>query len=126
VAEDLKHNPRRISEREMWDAIFATPDPWNYHSQYEQEKYRRTLSLFPVQDIEDALESGLSQEADCTSIAPVPCCNLEARASVWPIAGVSRAFRSSLLECEPFSIGIRASFALGVQVPRYYPRFLYS
>ena len=61
MAEGLKHNPQWISEREMWDAFFATPDPWKYNSQYELEKYRRTLSLFPVQDIEDALELGCSE-----------------------------------------------------------------
>ena len=61
MAEDAKHNPRTTSERAVWDAIFATPDPWNYHSQYEQGKYRHTLSLFPAEEIEDALELGCAE-----------------------------------------------------------------
>jgi peptidoglycan/xylan/chitin deacetylase (PgdA/CDA1 family)/GT2 family glycosyltransferase len=42
--------------RARWNRTFATPDPWNYTSPYEQKKYDRTLALLPDEPIERALE----------------------------------------------------------------------
>jgi peptidoglycan/xylan/chitin deacetylase (PgdA/CDA1 family) len=41
--------------RSYWEATFATVDPWNYGSDYEQIKYERTLAFVPP-GIERALE----------------------------------------------------------------------
>ena len=41
--------------RHYWEALFETPDPWNYGSDYERVKYDRTLALVPV-GVELAME----------------------------------------------------------------------
>lgn len=40
----------------FWDALFRQPDPWNYGSAYEQEKYAFQLELLPEGPIASALE----------------------------------------------------------------------
>ncbi len=42
--------------RAYWEAVFATPGPWDYGSAYETGKYRRTLDLLPSGPIDAALE----------------------------------------------------------------------
>ena len=61
MSEGVKPAQESDSERAKWDTIFAAPDPWNYTSPYERQKYDRTLSLFPDGDIEDALELGCAE-----------------------------------------------------------------
>jgi glycosyltransferase involved in cell wall biosynthesis/peptidoglycan/xylan/chitin deacetylase (PgdA/CDA1 family)/ubiquinone/menaquinone biosynthesis C-methylase UbiE len=39
-----------------WENVFQEPDPWNYGSSYEQEKYSRQLLLLPDRPIDRALE----------------------------------------------------------------------
>lgn len=38
---------RGDDRRSFWEDLFEEPDPWNYGSPYEQEKYRRQLDLLP-------------------------------------------------------------------------------
>ncbi|WP_246707162.1 SAM-dependent methyltransferase [Mesorhizobium sp. NZP2077] len=40
----------------FWNSYFATEDPWNYGSFYEQEKYERQLEILPAGPIGRALE----------------------------------------------------------------------
>jgi peptidoglycan/xylan/chitin deacetylase (PgdA/CDA1 family) len=42
--------------RAYWENFFRQPDPWNYGSAYEQEKYDLQLELLPEGAIESALE----------------------------------------------------------------------
>ncbi len=42
--------------RAFWNDFFRQPDPWNYGSAYEQEKYALQLELLPDRPIECALE----------------------------------------------------------------------
>ncbi len=42
--------------RAFWEDFFRQPDPWNYGSAYEQEKYGFQLALLPDGPIENALE----------------------------------------------------------------------
>jgi len=39
-----------------WEEVFQEPDPWNYGSPYEQEKYARQIELLPEGPIGKALE----------------------------------------------------------------------
>jgi peptidoglycan/xylan/chitin deacetylase (PgdA/CDA1 family) len=54
--------PRSTKERShgdrhaFWEDLFRKPDPWNYGSPYEQEKYARQLMLLPDRPIGRALE----------------------------------------------------------------------
>ncbi|WP_442222128.1 glycosyltransferase [Rhizobium sp. 2YAF20] len=50
--EDKRDNDRMS----FWDRHFATEDPWNYGSPYEQEKYERQLEILPAGPIGRALE----------------------------------------------------------------------
>jgi peptidoglycan/xylan/chitin deacetylase (PgdA/CDA1 family)/GT2 family glycosyltransferase len=47
--------------RSFWEAVYATADPWDYGSPFEQTKYRRTLKLLPVKPIVHALEVACSE-----------------------------------------------------------------
>lgn len=50
-------DPARSGDRgAFWEAIFASPDPWNYDSPYEAQKYERQLELLPDRPIRHALE----------------------------------------------------------------------
>jgi len=53
-----------------FERIFsAGADPWSYHSPYEQEKYRQTLSLLPER-VERALELGCAEGVFTELLAP--------------------------------------------------------
>jgi len=41
---------------DYWDMFFEKRDPWNYGSDYEQTKYRRTLDLLPADSLDRVLE----------------------------------------------------------------------
>jgi peptidoglycan/xylan/chitin deacetylase (PgdA/CDA1 family)/SAM-dependent methyltransferase len=53
-----------------WEAVYRTPDPWAYGSDYEQLKYRRTLSLLPETPIAKALEVACSEGRFTAMLAP--------------------------------------------------------
>lgn len=56
--------------RGYWEALFAAPDPWNYGSDYETEKYRRTLDLLPETPIAQALELACAEGRFTHMLAP--------------------------------------------------------
>jgi peptidoglycan/xylan/chitin deacetylase (PgdA/CDA1 family) len=56
--------------REIWDQNFETPDPWDYASPYEQEKYQRTLALLPDEPIEQAMEIACAEGVFTSQLAP--------------------------------------------------------
>ncbi len=60
-----------IDERssEFWEELFETPDPWNYRSQYEREKYEFTLSLIPSHGVRSALEIACAEGIFTESLA---------------------------------------------------------
>jgi hypothetical protein len=41
---------------QFWEEFFEAPDPWNYRSPYEQEKYERQLRILPDAPIRRAVE----------------------------------------------------------------------
>lgn len=47
---------RTESVSDYWDMFFEKRDPWNYGSDYEQTKYRRTLDLLPSDSLDKVLE----------------------------------------------------------------------
>lgn len=53
-----------------WDAFFTREDPWSYHSDYEQEKYARTLAVLPDGPIGSALEIGCAEGVFTEMLAP--------------------------------------------------------
>ncbi|WP_176592706.1 trifunctional glycosyltransferase/class I SAM-dependent methyltransferase/polysaccharide deacetylase [Sphingobium sp. EM0848] len=53
----------------FWDSYFATEDPWNYGSPYEQEKYRLQLSLLPDRPVAKALELACAEGRFTTMLA---------------------------------------------------------
>ena len=44
------------SPAQIWENVFAAPDPWQYASDYEQQKYQYSLDLLPEGPINQALE----------------------------------------------------------------------
>jgi SAM-dependent methyltransferase len=67
---DAKPHPGAGSSAEAWERLFATEDPWNYGSAYEQQKYRRTLSLIPPSPGGDALEIACAEGRFTELLAP--------------------------------------------------------
>lgn len=56
-ARAAREEPPRGRDRDaFWNQFFATEDPWNYGSAYEQEKYRHQLALLPEPPPAEALE----------------------------------------------------------------------
>ena len=67
------HRPRAQRDNDrtsFWDRYFATEDPWNYRSPYEQEKYQRQLALLPDGRIERALELACAEGHFTRLLAP--------------------------------------------------------
>lgn len=59
-----------VYDRSHFEALFqSTVDPWQYTSQYEREKYERTLSLVP-EGIESALEVACAEGHFSVMLAP--------------------------------------------------------
>jgi peptidoglycan/xylan/chitin deacetylase (PgdA/CDA1 family)/GT2 family glycosyltransferase/SAM-dependent methyltransferase len=54
---------------EDWDRFYATEDPWNYASAYEQLKYVRTLEVVPER-VPRALELACAEGRFTTMLAP--------------------------------------------------------
>ena len=53
-----------------WEDLFQEPDPWNYGSPYEQEKYARQLMLLPDRPIGRALELACAEGRFTEKLAP--------------------------------------------------------
>lgn len=53
-----------------WEDLFQKPDPWNYGSRYEQEKYARQLMLLPDHPIGMALELACAEGRFTEKLAP--------------------------------------------------------
>lgn len=64
----------RIADRNdraaFWNSYFATEDPWNYSSLYEQEKYQRQLEILPAGPIGRALELACAEGHFTRQLAP--------------------------------------------------------
>jgi peptidoglycan/xylan/chitin deacetylase (PgdA/CDA1 family) len=56
--------------RAYWEELFQEPDPWNYGSSYEQEKYARQLHLIPARSIHRALELACAEGLFTLMLAP--------------------------------------------------------
>jgi peptidoglycan/xylan/chitin deacetylase (PgdA/CDA1 family)/protein-L-isoaspartate O-methyltransferase len=56
--------------RSYWEAVFASPDPWNYGSVYEQVKYTQTLALIPAGCGRRALEIACAEGVFTAMLAP--------------------------------------------------------
>ncbi|MCV3205349.1 glycosyltransferase [Mesorhizobium sp. YC-39] len=54
----------------FWNSYFATEDPWNYGSRYEQEKYERQLEILPAGPIGRALELACAEGHFTRQLAP--------------------------------------------------------
>ncbi|MBZ9661838.1 glycosyltransferase [Mesorhizobium sp. ESP-6-4] len=54
----------------FWNRYFATEDPWNYSSPYEQEKYERQLEILPAGPIGRALELACAEGHFTRQLAP--------------------------------------------------------
>jgi glycosyltransferase involved in cell wall biosynthesis/peptidoglycan/xylan/chitin deacetylase (PgdA/CDA1 family) len=54
----------------FWEDLFQEPDPWNYGSLYEQEKYGRQLMLLPGRPIGKALELACAEGRFTEKLAP--------------------------------------------------------
>jgi peptidoglycan/xylan/chitin deacetylase (PgdA/CDA1 family) len=53
-----------------WEAIFQTPDPWNYGSRYEQDKYAQQLTMLPPRPIALAVELACAEGRFTEQLAP--------------------------------------------------------
>ncbi|WP_246680237.1 trifunctional glycosyltransferase/class I SAM-dependent methyltransferase/polysaccharide deacetylase [Mesorhizobium sp. 10.2.3] len=68
--------PRRARTKDrndrtaFWNSYFATEDPWNYGSLYEQEKYQRQLEILPAGPIGRALELACAEGHFTRQLAP--------------------------------------------------------
>ncbi|MER9267524.1 glycosyltransferase [Mesorhizobium sp. M0410] len=62
-----RHDKDRTS---FWNGYFATEDPWNYGSSYEQEKYERQLEILPGGPIGRALELACAEGHFTRQLAP--------------------------------------------------------
>ncbi|PDQ19696.1 hypothetical protein CN311_18305 [Mesorhizobium sanjuanii] len=62
-----RHGKDRTS---FWNGYFATEDPWNYGSSYEQEKYERQLEILPAGPIGRALELACAEGHFTRQLAP--------------------------------------------------------
>lgn len=62
-----RHDKDRTS---FWNGYFATEDPWNYGSLYEQEKYQRQLEILPAGPIGRALELACAEGHFTRQLAP--------------------------------------------------------
>ncbi|MDH3924681.1 MAG: polysaccharide deacetylase family protein [Xanthomonadales bacterium] len=50
-----------IDEKDYWDAVFSSEDPWNYTSEYEKQKYQHTLDTIPDISPSRVLELGCAE-----------------------------------------------------------------
>jgi glycosyltransferase involved in cell wall biosynthesis/SAM-dependent methyltransferase len=57
-------------KRAFWEDIFKKPDPWNYLSAYEQEKYARQRAILPEGTIGTALELACAEGLFTAQLAP--------------------------------------------------------
>jgi peptidoglycan/xylan/chitin deacetylase (PgdA/CDA1 family) len=70
-AAPRRARPRHDKDRtSFWNGYFATEDPWNYGSSYEQEKYERQLEILPAGPIGRALELACAEGHFTRQLAP--------------------------------------------------------
>ncbi|WP_091594749.1 trifunctional glycosyltransferase/class I SAM-dependent methyltransferase/polysaccharide deacetylase [Mesorhizobium muleiense] len=70
-AAPRRARPRHDMDRtSFWNGYFATEDPWNYGSSYEQEKYERQLEILPAGPIGRALELACAEGHFTRQLAP--------------------------------------------------------
>ncbi|RWO61276.1 trifunctional glycosyltransferase/class I SAM-dependent methyltransferase/polysaccharide deacetylase [Mesorhizobium sp.] len=70
-AAPRRARPRHDKDRtSFWNGYFATEDPWNYGSSYEQEKYERQLEILPTGPIGRALELACAEGHFTRQLAP--------------------------------------------------------
>jgi peptidoglycan/xylan/chitin deacetylase (PgdA/CDA1 family)/GT2 family glycosyltransferase/2-polyprenyl-3-methyl-5-hydroxy-6-metoxy-1,4-benzoquinol methylase len=77
-APDAVQPPPRLHEedvdpdkrQEHFESLFATEDPWNYGSAYEQQKYARQLELLPEGPLARALELACAEGHFTVHLAP--------------------------------------------------------
>ncbi len=60
----------RGDRQAYWEDLFQEPDPWNYGSPYEQEKYARQLMLLPDRPIGRALELACAEGRFTEKLGP--------------------------------------------------------
>ncbi|WP_292508948.1 trifunctional glycosyltransferase/class I SAM-dependent methyltransferase/polysaccharide deacetylase [Mesorhizobium sp.] len=71
AAAPRRARPRHDKDRtSFWNGYFATEDPWNYGSSYEQEKYERQLEILPAGPIGRALELACAEGHFTRQLAP--------------------------------------------------------
>lgn len=56
---------------DYWESIFTQPDPWSYESEYETDKYRRTLELLNDQTFGTGLELACAEGRFTRMLAPL-------------------------------------------------------
>jgi peptidoglycan/xylan/chitin deacetylase (PgdA/CDA1 family)/SAM-dependent methyltransferase len=64
------HEQAADSRRAYWERLFSTPDPWNYGSAYEQEKYAFQLELLPPGLYDTVLELACAEGRFTEQLAP--------------------------------------------------------
>jgi peptidoglycan/xylan/chitin deacetylase (PgdA/CDA1 family)/GT2 family glycosyltransferase len=62
--------PESSDRGAYWEAVFSTPDPWDYGSAYEAGKYAHTLDLLPAGPIGVALELACAEGHFTRQLAP--------------------------------------------------------
>ncbi|MGY4607002.1 glycosyltransferase involved in cell wall biosynthesis/peptidoglycan/xylan/chitin deacetylase (PgdA/CDA1 family) [Bradyrhizobium sp. USDA 4474] len=65
-----KETGRDVPRERFWEQLFEEEDPWNYHSEYEEEKYRKQLELLPNPLPEKALELACAEGHFTDLLAP--------------------------------------------------------
>lgn len=75
---------RNVSRHSFWDVFFEQEDPWNYGSDYEQEKYRKQLELLPSEPPANVLELACAEGHFTELLAPrvrrLVACDISTRA----------------------------------------------
>jgi len=69
-AREASTTPPELAQSELWEQIFATPDPWDYGNDYERRKYEQTLDLLPPEPIGCALELACAEGHFTCQLAP--------------------------------------------------------
>ena len=106
--------PDGTDRQAHWEAIFATPDPWDYESDYEVGKYCRTLDLLPAGPVGAALELACAEghftRLLATRVGHLTAADISARALARAAerceAFFNIAFRRLDLEADPLPAGL--------------------
>lgn len=75
---------RNATRERFWNGFFEQEDPWNYASEYEQEKYIRQLKLLPTEPPANVLELACAEghftELLASRVGHILACDISARA----------------------------------------------